>query len=111
MAPIDGNRISWSYGGEVGPNPAEDPAADASGFWQWGPNRSHTMLDGIRHLPTVFGCTVGDIIGSTPKELISSVVLEEKFFETWHTRRVVLLGDGEYTSLLLVVALYMLLQH
>lgn len=63
------------------------------------------MLDDIRHLPTTFGCTLGDIIGSTPKELISSVVLEEKFFETWHTKRVVLLGDGKHISIFLFAVL------
>ncbi|KAF9331114.1 hypothetical protein BGZ91_012244 [Linnemannia elongata] len=94
LAPIDGNRISWCYGGEIEPNPCTSLTTGVSGFWEWGPNKAHTMLDNIRHLPTTFGCTVGDIIDSTPKELISSVVLEEKFFETWHTKRVVLLGDA-----------------
>ncbi|KAG0218330.1 hypothetical protein BGX33_007655 [Mortierella sp. NVP41] len=92
LAPIDGNRVSWCYGGEVAPNSANDSAANE--FWEWGPNKAHIMLDGIKDIPTAFGCTVGDIIGSTPKELVSSVLLEEKFFETWHTKRVVLLGDA-----------------
>ncbi|KAG0372060.1 hypothetical protein BGX24_000795 [Mortierella sp. AD032] len=94
LAPIDGNRISWCYGGEIEPNPDSELSTGVNGFWEWSPNKAHTMLDDIRHLPTSFGCTVGDIIGSTPKELISSVVLEEKYFETWHTKRVVLLGDA-----------------
>ncbi|KAF9933620.1 hypothetical protein FBU30_005059 [Linnemannia zychae] len=94
MAPIDNNRISWCYGGEVDPSASNGSIVNVSGFWEWGPNMAHTMLDGIRNLPTAYGCTVGDIIGSTPKDLISSVVLEEKFFETWHTKRAVLLGDA-----------------
>ncbi|KAF9150693.1 hypothetical protein BG015_007482 [Linnemannia schmuckeri] len=94
LAPIEGNRISWCYGGEIESNPCTNLSAGVSGFWEWGPNKANIMLDDIRHLPTAFGCTVGDIIGSTPKELISSVVLEEKYFETWHTKRVVLLGDA-----------------
>jgi hypothetical protein len=108
MAPIDGNRISWCYGGEIESDPFNSLSHGVNGFWEWGPNKAHNMLDGIRHLPTAFGCTVGDIIGSTPKDLISSVVLEEKYFETWHTKRVVLLGDGEYFLFFLLTMLALL---
>ncbi|KAI1300984.1 hypothetical protein EDD11_005905 [Mortierella claussenii] len=41
-----------------------------------------------------FGGTMGDLIDATPKENISRVYLEEKFFETWHFKRVVLIGDA-----------------
>jgi len=38
------------------------------------------------------------LIDNTPKEVISKVMLEDKMFETWHSDRVVLLGDGKCTT-------------
>ncbi|KAF9095424.1 hypothetical protein BGX29_009042 [Mortierella sp. GBA35] len=40
------------------------------------------------------GMTLGDIYERTPKDLISKVMLEEKVFDTWHSGRMVLLGDA-----------------
>ncbi|ORZ11411.1 hypothetical protein BCR41DRAFT_408997 [Lobosporangium transversale] len=38
--------------------------------------------------------TLGDLIDRTDRELISKVMLEEKIFETWYDRRIVLIGDA-----------------
>ncbi|KAF9353302.1 hypothetical protein BGX26_008918 [Mortierella sp. AD094] len=96
MSPITGSRISWCYGGELDEN--YFPGSGDQGinsFWEKGSYKmAQSILDDIRDTPTAYGCNVGDIIGTTPKELISSVVLEEKLFETWYNKRVVLIGDA-----------------
>ncbi|KAG0228360.1 hypothetical protein BGW42_002258 [Actinomortierella wolfii] len=38
--------------------------------------------------------TVGRLIDATPVELISKVMLEEKFFKSWYSGRAVLIGDA-----------------
>lgn len=37
---------------------------------------------------------MGDLIDTTPKDIISRVYLEQKMFETWYHGRTVLLGDA-----------------
>ncbi|KAG0321527.1 hypothetical protein BGZ99_003879 [Dissophora globulifera] len=91
LSPIEGNRISWCYGSKVD---AESPSLANNGNWEKTPSKTERLLDDVYGLPTAYGCKVGDIINSTPKDLVSSVLLEEKFFETWHSKRVVLLGDA-----------------
>ncbi|KAF9953740.1 hypothetical protein BGZ70_000137 [Mortierella alpina] len=63
---------------------------------EWGPEAAETMAKEVRDFPTICGKdkTFGDLIDLTPKELMSKVMLEEKFFETWHGGRTVLLGDA-----------------
>ncbi|KAF9125074.1 hypothetical protein BGW39_007674 [Mortierella sp. 14UC] len=60
-----------------------------------------TMCDETRNfkIPAAVGMkTMGDLYDLTPKDLISTVMLEEKVFETWHSGRTVLLGDAHVTS-------------
>ena len=66
---------------------------------EWGPHGSQTMCDETRHFPLKLGnknITMGDIYEWTPKEQTSKVLLEEKIFQTWHSGRTVLLGDGKF---------------
>ncbi|KAF9428942.1 hypothetical protein BGZ94_000386 [Podila epigama] len=88
LSPIQDNRISWSYGGEINSN-----AGPNSEAWGWGHLDARKILPEIKRLSTEYGPSVGHIIESTPKDSISSVILEDKFFETWNTKRIVLLGD------------------
>lgn len=57
------------------------------------------MCAEVRDFPIISGgdkiTTVGDLIDLTPKDLISKVMLEEKVFETWHHKRIALMGDGK----------------
>ncbi|KAF9180629.1 hypothetical protein BGZ51_002543 [Haplosporangium sp. Z 767] len=68
---------------------------------EWGPEAAESMANDVRHFRTVCGenKTFGDLIDQTPKELISKVMLEEKFFETWFDGRTVLLGDGAVNAM------------
>ncbi|KAF9977283.1 hypothetical protein BGZ73_006432 [Actinomortierella ambigua] len=94
FSPVPGNKISWSYGGAIEKRTAELLSGDTSTYWEWGNTAINNIFEEIEHLPTIYGSTVGEIIGATPKELISSVLLEEKFFNCWHSDRIVLLGDA-----------------
>ncbi|KAF9127868.1 hypothetical protein BGW39_005504 [Mortierella sp. 14UC] len=65
---------------------------------EWGPEAAGAMCDKVRDFPIISGSertwTIGDLIDSTPKELISKVLLEEKVFDTWYKCRTVLVGDA-----------------
>ncbi|KAF9176704.1 hypothetical protein BGZ51_009802, partial [Haplosporangium sp. Z 767] len=63
---------------------------------EWGPDKVDIMCDQVKQFPIPCGpsLTIGDLINHTDKEKISKVMLEEKLFETWSYKRVVLLGDA-----------------
>ncbi|KAK3841659.1 MAG: hypothetical protein J3R72DRAFT_150451 [Linnemannia gamsii] len=60
----------------------------------WSANAAKEMCDLVRDMPCPLGGIVGDIIDKTPKEQITKVVLEDKFFYNWSHGRIVLLGDA-----------------
>ncbi|KAF8936870.1 hypothetical protein BGZ58_003596 [Dissophora ornata] len=62
---------------------------------EWGPESIDPVIAMFADLPVPYGGTMGDLINSTPKELISNVYLEEKIFETWSHGRIALLGDED----------------
>ncbi|KAF9570514.1 hypothetical protein EC968_001736 [Mortierella alpina] len=90
--PLPENRISWAVIQNV-PR-ADSHKGDGFRFSEWGPEAAMEMADFVRHQPNPFNGTLGDIIDQTPKDLISKILLEEKFFEAWYEDRVVLLGDA-----------------
>lgn len=92
--PLPNNRISWAVIQNV-PR-ADDSSGDSFRFSEWGPHAAKEMADYVRHLSNPFleGGTLGDVIDHTPMDLVSKIMLEEKFFESWYDDRVVLLGDG-----------------
>jgi hypothetical protein len=69
----------------------------------WGPEAAQTMIDETRDFPIELSDgkkrKLGDLYDLTPKDLISKVSLEEKVFATWHSGRMVLLGDGMYPKM------------
>ncbi|KAG0055504.1 hypothetical protein BGZ83_008380 [Gryganskiella cystojenkinii] len=92
--PLPGNRVSWAVIHNVEKAEAKSGEAKYS-EWGSGSDASQEMADFVRHQRSVFeGMNLGDIIDQTPKELMSRIMLEEKFFETWYNGRVVLLGDA-----------------
>lgn len=97
--PLPENRVSWAVIHNV--EKAEAKSGEAK-FSEWGSgsDASEEMSNFVRHQRSVFeGMTLGDIIDQTPKELISRIMLEEKYFESWYNGRVVLLGDGKQLKL------------
>ncbi|KAK3813827.1 MAG: hypothetical protein JOS17DRAFT_761056 [Linnemannia elongata] len=64
---------------------------------EWGAYPAQMMCDETRNFPIPLGeglSTLGDLYDLAQKDLISKVMLEEKVFKTWHSGRVVLLGDA-----------------
>ncbi|KAG0213675.1 hypothetical protein BGX28_003829 [Mortierella sp. GBA30] len=90
--PLPGNRLSWAVIQNV--PKADARKGDGFRFSEWGPEATMEMADFVRHQPNPFNGTLGDIIDETPKDLISKIMLEEKYFEAWYEDRVVLLGDA-----------------
>ena len=90
--PIPGNKLAWAVIQNV--TKADALKGDSFKFSEWTPEATMEMANFVRHQPSPFNGTLGDIIDKTPRDLISKIMLEEKFFETWHDGRVVLLGDG-----------------
>ncbi|KAF9170313.1 hypothetical protein BGX21_009468 [Mortierella sp. AD011] len=88
--PLPNNRISWA----VIQNVPKGDALNGEGFRfsEWGPEATMDMANFVRNQPNPFGGTLGDIIDASP--IISKIMLEEKYFETWYEDRVVLLGDA-----------------
>ncbi|ORZ13791.1 hypothetical protein BCR41DRAFT_355000 [Lobosporangium transversale] len=61
----------------------------------WGKlDEQYHIEEAIREQASPFGGTLGDIIDATSRKMISMVVVEEKFYHTWHFGRTVLLGDA-----------------
>jgi hypothetical protein len=94
--PLPGNRVSWAVVYNV---PKTEAKAGEDRLSEWGSEASAEMIRFVRHQPSPFKGTLGDIIDKTDKTLISKIALEEKYFETWRDGRVVLLGDGEWCRL------------
>ncbi|KAG9068993.1 hypothetical protein KI688_009883 [Linnemannia hyalina] len=89
---IPKNRFCWSVMVQV-KNQAEAKEQRFRNS-EWGPEANNSLIDEVKDFPITFGGTLGDVIEATPKDRISKVMLEEKLFETWHYRNVVLIGDA-----------------
>ncbi|KAF9169490.1 hypothetical protein BGX20_010253 [Mortierella sp. AD010] len=93
--PLTDFRISWmvvKYH-DKGKKYAEDTLFKLS---DWGSDAAELMSYEYRGLKTPYGCDLGSLIDSTPPGAMSKVMLEEKFYKTWHSGRVVLAGDANH---------------
>jgi hypothetical protein len=62
----------------------------------WGHlDEKYSIEDSIREQPNPFGGTLGDLIDLTSKKMVCAAVVEEKYYNTWHFGRTVLVGDGK----------------
>lgn len=59
---------------------------------EWELDAAVDMCKRVRHLPCIYGGALGDIIDSTPKDLISKVILEDK------VKRTLLINGGRYSD-------------
>ncbi|CAO3567501.1 unnamed protein product [Mortierella alpina] len=89
--PLTDRRCGWMVVQDLRNQSSADTREARS---EWGPDAAIDMCSRVRHFPCPLGGTFGDILDSTPKDVISKVVLENKFFNTWHHGRTVLLGDA-----------------
>ncbi|KAG0030937.1 hypothetical protein BGZ81_002018 [Podila clonocystis] len=90
--PLENNKIGWMITQDI--HSKYDEKGHNIKSSEWGPDAATDMCNRVRHLPCVYGGTLGDIIDGTPKDLISKVMLEDKYFCSWYNGRTALLGDG-----------------
>lgn len=64
---------------------------------RWKSTPAGDMCEAVKDFPVPGGenLTLGDLMAETSRNLLSKVMNEEKFFQTWHSGRTVLLGDGK----------------
>ncbi|KAF8923718.1 hypothetical protein EDD21DRAFT_193495 [Dissophora ornata] len=86
------NRLGWHICGRMD-NPEEYDEKDFR-FSDWKPAAADELCDMVRHYKCPYGGTVGDVMDRTPKERLSKVMLEDKYFSTWYHKRTVLMGDA-----------------
>ncbi|KAF9345250.1 hypothetical protein BGX26_003353 [Mortierella sp. AD094] len=65
---------------------------------EWGPETIEPLIKEVGDFKTPYG-TLGSLIDATPKDSISRVFLEKKFFETWTYSRTILIGDGAVNAI------------
>ncbi|KAI8604749.1 hypothetical protein EDD21DRAFT_365455 [Dissophora ornata] len=93
LIPLRNNRIAWRVTYNLPTTQIRQEHHIRSS--DWGPMQVQEMADACRSFACPYGGTLADVIDNTPVERISKVLLEEKFFETWHHQRTVLMGDGK----------------
>ncbi|KAF9320550.1 hypothetical protein BG003_005733 [Podila horticola] len=77
---------------------------DLSDNAAWGQHATEDICNEVRDFKVPGGkdgnvLTLGDYIDNTPIGSISKVMMKEKVFQTWFGGRVVLLGDGKYSTI------------
>ncbi|KAF9584215.1 hypothetical protein BGW38_007208 [Lunasporangiospora selenospora] len=92
---VPNNRICWNVQVQLDKVSTEDEAFRSS---EWGPESGEGLIKEISQFKTPHG-TMGEIVGVTPRESISKVLLEDKLFQTWHGGRTVLIGDGAVNAM------------
>ncbi|KAG0049038.1 hypothetical protein BGZ83_006114 [Gryganskiella cystojenkinii] len=97
MFVIPGNRICWSVSIQVTTEEEKNQTLRNS---EWGAVAVDDMIKLVEHHRIPIGGTLSDLIKATPRNVISKVYLEEKFFETWYHDRTVLIGDEDITMAL-----------
>ncbi|KAF9350998.1 hypothetical protein BGX26_010885, partial [Mortierella sp. AD094] len=88
---LPGNVISW---GTVCQLNSETFVHEHLRNSEWGPEANEQLIKEVSEFNTRYG-KLGTLIEATPRDTISRVFLEDKFFETWTYARTVLIGDGE----------------
>ncbi|KAG0093524.1 hypothetical protein BGZ93_009963 [Podila epicladia] len=74
--PISNNRVGWMVTRDIRKQRLDRKRSYHSS--EWGPEAALEMCNKVRHFPTPYRGTIGDMIDQTPQELISKVALEDK---------------------------------
>ncbi|KAG0279072.1 hypothetical protein BGZ95_002378 [Linnemannia exigua] len=76
----------------------EQNAGTSEHHIEWGPHSAKAMCDETGSFPVSLGgdckMTLADLYDRSSEDVISKVMLEEKVFKTWHSKRMVLMGDA-----------------
>lgn len=92
LIPLKDNRIAWRVTYNLPTTQIRQEEHIRSS--DWGPAQVEEMANACREFACPYGGTLADVIDKTPREKMSKVLLEEKFFETWYHDRTVLMGDA-----------------
>ncbi|KAF9548506.1 hypothetical protein EC957_006319 [Mortierella hygrophila] len=87
---VPDNKICWNVIIQLSEKESEEAQFRTS---EWGPETSDKILRQVGEYKTPFG-SLGDLIRTTPRDLISQVFLEDILYETWAHERVALIGDA-----------------
>ncbi|KAK3819106.1 MAG: hypothetical protein JOS17DRAFT_757030 [Linnemannia elongata] len=92
LIPLKKNRLAWRVTYNLPTTQIRQEHHIRSS--DWGPLQVEEMANACRDFVCPYGGTLAEVIDKTPKDRISKVLLEEKFFETWYHNRTVLMGDA-----------------
>ncbi|GJJ69816.1 hypothetical protein EMPS_02165 [Entomortierella parvispora] len=92
LIPLSDNRVAWRVTYNLPTTQIRQEQHIRSS--DWGPAQVEEMLEACRDFACPYQSTLADLIDHTPRERISKVLLEEKFFTTWYHGRTVLIGDA-----------------
>ncbi|KAF9183219.1 hypothetical protein BGZ51_004180 [Haplosporangium sp. Z 767] len=87
---VAGNRICWNVISQLDVASFEEKQFRTT---EWTVETNQQALDDVKHLKTPYG-TMGDLINATPEDHITSILLEDRLYETWTHGRVALIGDA-----------------
>ncbi|KAF9972078.1 hypothetical protein BGZ73_004832 [Actinomortierella ambigua] len=93
---IPNNRICWFLTEQLSGESSKEHGNFKNS--EWGPGGTEKMVEACSSFPCPVGdnLTMGDLFSQTPREGITKVMLEEKVFESWYSKRVVLIGDAAH---------------
>ncbi|KAF9150749.1 hypothetical protein BGX20_005601, partial [Mortierella sp. AD010] len=105
---VPGNRICWRI--DVQLQSQSFVQSDAFRSSDWGSESNGSIQEDWRAFKFPLGLddsyiTIDDLINSTESDNVTKVMLEEKFYTTWHHGRTVLMGDGAINAMLDAVIL------
>ncbi|KAF9171147.1 hypothetical protein BGX20_008060 [Mortierella sp. AD010] len=92
---LRGHIVAWSASRQLN---SEEFAYEHLKNSEWSPEMFEPLVKEVSDFKTPYGA-LGSLIEATPKECISRVFLEKKFFETWTYSRTVLIGDGAVNAI------------
>ncbi|KAF9154674.1 hypothetical protein BG015_000276, partial [Linnemannia schmuckeri] len=92
---IPGNRVCWSVTIQLDASAIEKEQSASS---DWLPQENEPLMDKLRYSRSPYG-PLGVLFDATPKDQVSRVFLEDKFYETWNHGRTVLIGDAAHKIL------------
>lgn len=91
------NRVCWNIQLQLDSAKSKEELPQTS---EWGAdNNRDEIINEVNDFRTPLGATMGELIRATPQDRVSRIFLEEKLFDTWYHGRVVLIGDGKYSSI------------
>ncbi|KAF9167700.1 hypothetical protein DFQ26_003488 [Actinomortierella ambigua] len=90
--PLLGNRIAWDITREV--ETVEIRQGEASKAYTWRHDEIEDLWDIIKEVGCPLGGNMKDLIENTSIDEVSTLMIEDRYYETWYSGRVVLVGEA-----------------